>query len=112
MGSQQNFRDTLERRAKRLTHLLEMSAPPQMVGKEVALVVQAAMGYAPKETTEALGSWMVASVRRDAGYCVNCDEKFQQESSSQDYICPSCTEKHIEGDSDQSIKTYDSDSLL
>ncbi len=109
MVSQQYFRETLERRVNRLSDLLEMSAPTQLVGKEVALIVQAAMGYCPQEVSSAISSWLLSTVLRDAGFCANCNSKFAEESDSGDYVCPTC--KDTEGAEGDSIKTYDKNTL-
>lgn len=47
------FFDALERRSKRLAHLIEISAPPQLISSEIMLVMQSAMGYCPEEIMQA-----------------------------------------------------------
>ena len=72
MGGQKFF-DTLERRAKRLVQLIDISAPPQMISNEVWLVVQAAMGYCPEEMNKAKGNWL----------CQPCIEKGTLDAQAQ-----------------------------
>jgi hypothetical protein len=42
----------LEGRAKRLTELIEIAAPPDMIWKEVMLITEAAKPFAPKSTPQ------------------------------------------------------------
>jgi len=65
----QFFRDALERRSKRLVNLVEISAPDHLVGQEIALVFQAAIGYCPDEVFNCMSDWLAASAYRDAGFC-------------------------------------------
>lgn len=94
------FRNSLDRRARRLSQLIEVNAPPQMVGKEVSLIVQAAIGFCPNELSTELGQWLIAAVRKDAGLCVGCECKLP----NTDHLCAICKEK-AESE-EESIKTY------
>jgi hypothetical protein len=57
MENKKFFYDVLDRRSKRLAKLVEMSAPSEMITKEILLVIQAAIGYCPKEIGQVIG-WL------------------------------------------------------
>lgn len=86
--SRKSLCEALERRAKRLVHLIDISAPSQLISTEVMLIVQAAMGCHPEEITKVFANWLASVGRRDAGYCRSCDATL----SPIEYQCPTCKE--------------------
>ena len=52
------LQDSLELRSRRLVSLVENSAPKPIIGREVVLVLEAAMGYCPKEVSDSFEHWL------------------------------------------------------
>lgn len=59
------YKNTLEKRSKRLVELLEISAPEQLISREAMLVVEAALGYCGKATSM-VGNWLISKVSKPA----------------------------------------------
>ncbi len=97
--SREYFRDLLEHRSKRLGKLIKMSAPGNLIGQEVILVMQAAMGYCPEEVSHSMQKWLSGEVRVSASFCKNCDEKPVANGR-----CVTCEEARIE--EEQALDTY------
>lgn len=86
MSSQAYFCDVLDRRTKRLSQMIDIGAPKQMISQEVALVMEAAMGYCPDDMTIAFSNWLTAVIRHKAGFCMSCDNK----TVGSDIQCETC----------------------
>jgi hypothetical protein len=107
MASKDTFRRLLVRRAKRLVELLEVSAPEQLIAREIVLVFKAGVGTFPTLVFHVFQRWLLGSVRSESNYCATCESAVDGNLA----LCPSClkAEQEAEADLPRLFSTEDND---